>query len=86
MSVSNQRRKHRMRNASTIRKPNMKIANSVTYTTGRWQNEKMIIRPYKLTHEGARRILQREIAELWEGESCPVAVSVNRISTMLVSK
>jgi hypothetical protein len=64
----------------------MKIANTVTYTTGRYQNQKMIIRPYKLTCAGARRILQADIVERYEGESCPVRVCVERISTMIVTR
>ena len=64
----------------------MKIANTVTYTTGQYQHQKMIIRPYKLTHEGARRILQAEAVDRYEGEPCPVRVSVERISTMMVAR
>ena len=62
----------------------MKIANIVTYTTGKYENKTMIIRPYKLTHEGARRILQVAAAERFEDEPCTVTVCVTHINTMIV--
>jgi hypothetical protein len=62
----------------------MKIANTISYTTGKYAGETMLIRPYKLTHEGARRILQAAAAERFEDEPCTVNVCVTRISTMIV--
>jgi hypothetical protein len=62
----------------------MKIANSINYTTGKYENQTMLIRPYKLTHEGARRILQRDADDRFDESPCDVNVCVTRISTMIV--
>lgn len=63
----------------------MKIANTINFTTGKYENQTILIRPYKLTHEGARRILQKDVEERF-GSQCDVNVCVTRISTMIVSK
>ena len=73
----------------------MKIANTINYTTGKYENQTILIRPYKLTHEGARRILQSIVEDMfkdwivkqgegWWREKCSVKVCVTRISTMIV--
>jgi hypothetical protein len=64
----------------------MKIANTINYTTGKYENQTMLIRPYKLTHEGARRIIQRDVEERFDGLGCNVNVCVTRISTMIVTQ
>jgi hypothetical protein len=64
----------------------MKIANTINYTTGKYENQTMLIRPYKLTHEGARRILQAAAADRFEDEPCTVTVCVTNINTMIVTK
>lgn len=64
----------------------MKIANTINYTTGKYENQTMLIRPYKLTHEGVRRILQRDADDRFDDEPCTVNVCVTRISTMIVTK
>ena len=77
---------HPITNHKTENLIKMKIANTVTYTTGCYQNQKMIIRPYKLTHEGARRILQAEAVERFDGEPCHVRVCVSHISIMTMAR
>jgi len=64
----------------------MKIANTINYTTGKYENQTMLIRPYKLTHEGARRILQKDVYDRFDESPCDVNVCVTRISTMIVTK
>jgi len=64
----------------------MKIANTIVYTTGKYENQTMLIRPYKLTHEGARRILQKDVDDRFDESTCNVKVCVTRISTMIVTK
>jgi hypothetical protein len=64
----------------------MKIANIITFTTGSYENKTMLVRPYKLTHEGARRILQRDASDRFEDEPCTVTVCVTHINAMIVTK
>lgn len=61
----------------------MKIANTITFLTGSWQNQQILVRPYKLTYGGARRILQVECDQRnLEADLPKTTVSVERISYM----